>query len=287
MSKIWLITGSAHGLGRTIAEAALAAGDRVVATARSPERLRDLEEKHGGNLRSFPLDVTDEAAAQAAVDFAIETFGRLDVLVNNAGYGHVIPFEQTSAADFRAQIDTNFYGVVNLTRAALPAMRRQRSGHIINISSVGGRITTPGLAAYQAAKWAVGGFTEVLAKEAAPFGVKLIALEPGGMRTEWAQIAGGKAPELLPDYEPSVGAMLGLVKTYAGKEVGDPVRIAKVIVDLAASDKVPSHLLIGSDALHMYAQAEAARQAEAKEWAEVSASTDFDGSDLSLLAGLK
>ncbi|MFC5514942.1 SDR family NAD(P)-dependent oxidoreductase [Kaistia terrae] len=287
MSKIWLITGSAHGLGRSIVEAALAAGDCVVATARNPERLGDLEAKHGGNLRSFALDVTDAEAAQAAVDFAIQTFGRLDVLVNNAGYGHLIPFEQTDAADFRAQIDTNFYGVVNLTRAALPAMRRQRAGHIINISSVGGRTSAPGMAAYQAAKWAVGGFTEVIAKETASFGVKIVAVEPGGMRTAWAQVAGRAAPDLLPDYEPTVGALLGMIKAYAGNEVGDPARIADVVVDLAGRNTVPAHLILGSDALHIYELAEAARQAEAKEWAAVSASTDFEGSELSILEGWK
>ena len=208
MPKTWLITGSARGLGRSITEAALAAGHNVVATARDPGRLADLQGRYPDTLLSFALDVTDAAAAKAAVDFTVEAFGRLDVLVNNAGFGHIAPFEQTREADFRAQIDTNFYGVVNLTRAALPVMRHQRSGHIINVSSVGGRISMPGLSAYQAAKWAVGGFTEVLAKEAAPFGVKLVSLEPGGMRTDWGEIARGNAPALLPDYEPSVGAVL-------------------------------------------------------------------------------
>jgi NAD(P)-dependent dehydrogenase (short-subunit alcohol dehydrogenase family) len=287
MSKVWLITGSAHGLGRSILEAALAAGDRVLATARDPGRLDDLQERHGVNMRRFTLDVTDAAAAEAAVEAAVAAYGRLDVLVNNAGFGHFVPFEQTGDADFRAQIDTNFYGVVNLTRAALPVMRRQRAGHIINISSVGGRSGTPGLSAYQAAKWAIGGFTEVLAKEAAAFGVKMVALEPGWMRTSWGFVAGGKAPALLPDYEPSVGAMLGMMKAYAGNEIGDPARVAGVIVDLAYRDRLPAHLLLGSDALHVYAQAEAERQAEAKEWAAVSASTDFPGIDLSFLAQVK
>ncbi|WP_336800598.1 oxidoreductase [Kaistia sp. MMO-174] len=287
MSRIWLITGSAHGLGRSIVEAALAAGDRVVATARSPERLDDLVEKHGESLRSFALDVTDAKAAQAAVDFAVATFGRLDVLVNNAGFGHFSPFEQTDPDDFRAQIDTNFYGVVHLSRAALPVMRRQRSGHIINISSVGGRTSASGMSAYQAAKWAVGGFTEVLAKEVAGFGVKVVAVEPGGMRTDWGFVARGNTPPLLPDYEAGVGAMLALLKGYIGHEVGDPAKVAKVVIDLAGRDKVPAHLLLGSDALFVYGEAEAVRQADAREWAEVSASTDFEGSDLSRLARMR
>lgn len=285
MSKIWLITGSARGLGRSIVEAVLAAGDSVVATARDPGRLADLQQSHGDRLHTFALDVTDAAAAQAAVDFTVATFGRLDVLVNNAGFGHVAPFEQADEADFRAQIDTNFYGVVNLTRAALPVMRGQRSGHIINISSVGGRTSAPGLSAYQAAKWAVGGFTEVLAQETAAFGVKVISVEPGGMRTDWGFTAGGSVPALLPDYEPSVGALLGMLKGYAGNEIGDPEKIADVVVDLAGRDTLPAHLILGSDALYVFGQAEAARQQAAAEWASVSTSTDFKGVDLSFLTG--
>jgi NAD(P)-dependent dehydrogenase (short-subunit alcohol dehydrogenase family) len=287
MSKIWLVTGSARGLGRSIVEAALAAGHSVLATARDVARLADLQERHGARLRSFALDVTDGAAAQAAVDFAISAFGRLDVLVNNAGFGRFVPFEQMDAADFRAQIDANFYGVVNLTRAALPAMRAQRSGHIINISSVGGRVGTPGLSAYQAAKWAVGGFTEVLAQEVAPFGVKVIAVEPGGMRTDWGLAARGDAPALLPDYEPSVGAILGLLKNYIGKEIGDPEKIARVVVDLANHESLPAHLLLGSDALHVFGAADAARRKAAADWASVSASTDFVDVDISFLTGEK
>lgn len=287
MTKVWLITGSGHGLGRSIAEAALAAGDKVVATARDTGRLTDLAVAHRETLRRFELDVTDAAAAQAAVDFAVETFGRLDVLVNNAGYGHTAPFEQATAADFRAQIDTNFYGVVNLTRAALPVMRQQRAGYIINISSVGGRHGTPGLSAYQAAKWAVGGFTEVIAQEAAPFGVKAVAVEPGGMRTDWGTVARGQVPALLPDYEPSVGAVLGLLKDYVGREIGDPAKIAQVIVDLTRRERLPAHLLLGSDALFVCDRAEEVRRQEAAEWREVSKSTDFPGTDLSFLSRFK
>lgn len=284
MSKVWLITGSGHGLGRSIAEAALSSGGRVLATARKPEALAELHAQYPDRLRTFSLDVTDGGAAEAAVKFAVESFGRLDVLVNNAGYGHIVPFEQTSEQDFRAQIDTNFYGVVNLARAAVPVMRRQRSGHIINISSVGGRVGSPGLSAYQAAKWAVGGLTEVLAEELASFGVKVIALEPGGMRTEWGFVAGSKAPELLPEYQSTVGAMLKLAGGYAGHEIGDPTKIADVIVGLTGRDTVPAHLLLGSDALFVFGKAEEARQKALVEWKEVSASTDFAGTDLEALA---
>src|SRR6202023_1544866 len=165
MSKVWLVTGSASGLGRNIAEAVLASGDRLVATARGPRRLEDLEKKHGNQIRTAPLDVADEKAAHDAVQAAVDDFGRLDVVVNNAGYGDIAPFEQLSSERFKAVVDTNFYGVVNVTRAAVPIMRKQKSGCILQISSVGGRLARPGSTPYHAAKWAVGGFTESLAQQ--------------------------------------------------------------------------------------------------------------------------
>jgi NAD(P)-dependent dehydrogenase (short-subunit alcohol dehydrogenase family) len=276
MSKVWLITGSAQGLGRSIAEAALAAGDRVVATARGKARLDDLLARYGDRVRAIELDVTDAAAAQAAVQAAVAAFGRLDVLVNNAGYGHVGPFEQTAPESFRAQIDTNFYGVVNLSYAAIPVMRQQRSGHIINVSSVGGRIGMAGMAAYQSAKWAVGGFTEVVAQELVPFGVKMVAIEPGGMKTNWGQVARGNLPEILPDYQPSVGALMELLKQVVGNEQGDPARVAQVVLGLAVHDQPPAHLLLGTDALHYFQVTEDARDAAAAKWHAVSVSTDAD-----------
>lgn len=276
--KTWLVTGSARGLGRHIAEAVLAAGDNLVAAARDPSRLADLQKRYGERIRTAALDVTDAAAAEAAVRVAIEAFGRLDVLVNNAGFGHVAPFEQAPEDDFRAQIDTNFYGVVNLTRAALPVMRVQRSGHIINISSLGGRIGSPGLSAYQSAKWAVGGFTEVLAQELAPFGVKIISLEPGGMRTEWAEIAGSQMLELLPDYEPSVGVLRNVIAAHSAQEVSDPARVAQVVLRMAAHDNPPTHLLLGTDSLNYFGMVDGARIRDAEAWRAVSASTDVSAS---------
>ena len=276
MSKIWLVTGSASGLGRDIAEAVLASGDRLLATARDPRRLDDLVERYRNQIRTVELDVTDESAACAAVEAAVEAFGSLDVVVNNAGYGDVGPFEQLSSERFKAVVDTNFYGVVNLTRAALPIMRKQKSGCILQISSVGGRLALPGSAAYHAAKWAVGGFTESLAQEVAPFGVKVCALEPGGMRTNWGARAHRDMPELLPDYEPSVGAVVKALHSHWGQENSDPARVAQVILRLAASERLPAHLLIGSDAVRYAGEAEATRAADADRWREVSVSTDFN-----------
>lgn len=276
MSQVWLITGGASGLGRDIAEAALAAGHRVIASSRDPRALDALVERYGKQqVRAVALDVTDAHAAEDAVAAAVDAFGRLDVVVNNAGYGHVCAFEQTDPDDFRAQIDTNFYGVVNVTRAALPVLRAQRSGYIFQISSVGGRLGTPGLSAYQAAKWAVGGFTEVLAQEVAPFGVKVCAIEPGGMRTNWGIRARGSMGRPLPDYEPSIGAVLDLLRPHIGNEAGDPAKVAQIILRLAAHDAPPLHLLMGSDALHYAGAAEAARAAEGQRWRAVSEASDF------------
>src|ERR1700741_930798 len=235
MDRVWLVTGSASGLGRNIAEAVLESGDRLVATARDPRRLDDLVKKYGDRVRAVSLDVADESAAQAAVQVALDAFGRLDVVVNNAGFGDIAPFEQLSTARFKAVIDTNFYGVVNVTRAAVPHMRKQRSGCILQISSVGGRLARPGSTPYHAAKWAVGGFTESLAQEVAPFGVKVCALEPGGMRTNWGARANKDTPDLLPDYEPSVGVVIKALASYWGNERSDPAKVAQLILRLTAS----------------------------------------------------
>lgn len=285
MSKVWLVTGSARGLGRNIAEAVLASGQRLVATARDPRRLEDLVEKYGGQIRTAALDVVDEDAASAAAQIAVDAFGRLDVVVNNAGYGDIAPFEQLSAERFKALIDTNFYGVVNVTRAALPIMRRQKSGCILQISSVGGRLALPGSAGYHAAKWAVGGFTEAVAQEVAHFGVKVCALEPGGMRTSWGTRANRDIPDLLPDYEASVGAIVKALKPLWGHENNDPARVAQVVLRLAASDRLPAHLLLGSDAVQYAGEAEATRAADAARWREISISTDVNAQG-SLSAGV-
>src|ERR1700739_2132861 len=274
MPKVWLVTGSASGLGRNIADAVLASGDRLVATARDPRRLEDLAAKYGDRVRTGPLDGADEGAANAAVQAAVVAFGRLDVVVNNAGYGDVAPFEQLTSERFRAVIDTNFYGVVNLTRAALPIMRKQRRGWILQISSVGGRLALPGSTAYHAAKWAVGGFTESLAQEVAPFGVKVCALEPGGMRTNWGACANQDTPDLLADYEPSVGSVVKALESYWGHETSDPVKVAQVILRLAAADRLPVHLPLGSDSAKNAGNAEASRAADAERWRDISVSTD-------------
>ena len=287
MQKTWIITGSARGLGRAIVTAVLESGDNVLATARNLAQLADLKAHYGDRLEPFALDVTDEARAGAAAAAAIAAFGQIDVLVNNAGYGHFEAFEQKSSADFRAEVETNLFGVVNMTRAVLPTMRERRSGHILNVSSVGGRVGTPGLTAYQAAKWAVGGFTEVLRGEVAHLGIRVVSLEPGGMRTDWADIAGNAASStVLPDYADTVGTTLERIRAYAGNEMGDPARIAQVIRDLARRDDLPAHLVLGTDALASFDAAEAERRAAHERWLDVSRATVFGGPEGDALSAL-
>jgi NAD(P)-dependent dehydrogenase (short-subunit alcohol dehydrogenase family) len=276
MAKVWLITGSGNGLGRDIADAALAAGDSVVAGARRPEELAPLVAQYGERVKPVTLEVRDEAAAIAAVQQAVDSFGRLDVLVNNAGYGKFAPFEQMTAEEFRDVVDTCFFGVVYLTRAALPVMRRQKSGHIFQVSSVGGRLTVPGNTPYHAAKWAVGGFSDSLAMEVAPFGVKVTTLEPGGIRTNWARRAGANPPHLLPEYEASVGFALTMLRGNVERAESDPRKIARIIVELANTEDAPMRLILGVDAERRVQRAEAARASEAEKWRHLTHSTVFE-----------
>lgn len=275
MSKVWLVTGSGNGLGRDIAEAALAAGDNVVAGARRLEELDALVKQYGNRVKPVLLDVRNEAHAQVAVKLAVDTFGRLDVLVNNAGYGQFAPFEQMSGADFQAVMDTCFYGVVYTTRAAVPVMRKQKSGHIFQVSSIGGRLAIAGNTPYHAAKWAVGGFSDALAMETAPFGVKVCTLEPGGIRTNWARRARGNPPALLPEYEATTGPILKLLQSIEGRQEGDPKRIAVLIVKLTNTDEVPVRLILGVDAEKRVKDAEEARAKEAERFRELTLSTVY------------
>lgn len=271
MSKTWLITGSSRGLGRTLAESVLEAGHNVVATARRTETLGALADKYGERVRLVTLDVTDAAAARRAVRAAVEAFGRLDVVVNNAGYADMAAIEDMSDEAFRAQIDANLFGVVNVTRAALPVLREQGSGHIIQISSVGGRVGVPGLGAYQAAKWAVGGFSEVLAKEVAPLGIKVTVAEPGGMRTDWAGSSMATPPVSAP-YEHVVGGAIGMIRGAHGSQPGDPARISRVLLDITEAEEPPLRLLLGKDAVAVAQDMADRLAAQDAEWRPVSES---------------
>ncbi len=273
-NKTWLITGSSRGLGRQIAESVLKAGGNVVATARDKAQLNALVQQFGSKVKILSLDVTDTNAARHAAAEAVQTFGRLDVLVNNAGYADVASIEDMSEEMFRAQIDTNFYGVVNMTRASLPIMRAQGAGHIIQISSVGGRVGGAGLGAYQAAKWAVGGFSEVLAKEVASFGIKVTVAEPGGMRTNWAG-SSMAVPSVSEAYKPVIEPAVQRLRDADGKQPGDPELIAKVLLDIAAMDAPPLRLLLGRDAVAVAKMAADNLAASDEKWRSVSESVVY------------
>ncbi|SIT13780.1 oxidoreductase [Insolitispirillum peregrinum] len=274
MTRTWLVTGASRGFGRALCEAVLTSGDNVVATARNPDQLADLAHGHGSRVRTAALDVTDAVAAEAAVQLAVSAFGQLDVLVNNAGYGDIGSVEDTSLDSFRRQIEANLFGTIIVTKAAIPLMREQRSGHIVQFSSVGGRIGAPGRAAYSAAKWGIEGFSEALAREMALIGVRVTIVEPGGFRTDFA----GSSTTLNPgrvEYDAVVGATARMQQAYNGKQPGDPRKGALAILQVVASDDPPLHLALGKDAVAVIGQAEQARLAELDRWKDLSTSTDF------------
>jgi NAD(P)-dependent dehydrogenase (short-subunit alcohol dehydrogenase family) len=275
MPKVWFITGSSRGFGREIAEAALTRGDRVVATARKPDQLDDLSKEYGEQVLTLALDVTDPAAARTAVTAAVDAFSSLDVVVNNAGYADSAPIEEMSEQSFRDQIETNLFGVVNVTRAALPIFHHQRSGHFLQFSSIGGRVGgSPGMGAYQTAKFAVEGFSEVLNAEVKPLGIKVTIIEPGGFRTDW----GGSSMHTSTvgaDYEDTVGAMNRFRESTVSTWRGDPRRAANILLDLVDLDQPPLRLLLGGAAVKSADASSRERAAEAEQWAEVSRSADF------------
>lgn len=274
MSKVWFITGSTRGFGRELVKAALNAGDAVAATARRPEQLAELVDAYGDRILPLRLDVTDGAAAITAIAAARERFGRIDVVVNNAGYANVAPIETSDDADFRAQFETNFWGVYNVSKAALPVLREQQSGLIIQFSSMGGRVGgSAGIASYQAAKFAIDGFSRVLQTETAPFGIRVLVVEPSGFATDWA----GSSMDIadIPDfYAETVGAM-NTVRTSDAVSAGDPVRAADILVRLSRRTDLPYHLPLGVNAVEGSIRQDESLLAEDRKWAAVGRSADF------------
>lgn len=274
MSQIWLITGSSRGLGRAFTEAVLAAGHSVVAGARNPDQLAGLQSRFGEKILPVSLDVTNEEQAKAAVDAAIAHFGGVDVLVNNAGYGNVSPVEDTPLDDFRAQIETNLFGVIIMTKAVLPYFRERKAGHIIQVTSIAGRLGPIGRAPYAAAKFGVEGFSESLAKEIGPLGVKVTIVEPGGFRTDFA----GSSTELRegrPEYDATVGATIRFQRDYNGKQPGDPAKAAAVLLHVASLPEPPLRLLLGSDSYNAAEKSALDKLESDRKWKDLSISTDY------------
>jgi NAD(P)-dependent dehydrogenase (short-subunit alcohol dehydrogenase family) len=277
MTKVWFITGSSRGLGRNLAEAVLRSGDKVVATARNIGQLEELVAEFGEQIYPIALDVTDYEQVYHVVAGAVAHFGRIDVLVNNAGFGIIGAAEAYTEEQVRSQLETNLYAPIEITRAVLPYMRKQGGGRILQISSVGGRVGNAGLAMYQAAKFGLSGFTEALAKEVAPLGIYVTSVEPGGFRTDWAGASMTYARE-IEGYE-MVNQRTDYFKSGKFVPVGDPEKAADVMVALAAHPAPPVHLVLGSEAIGILRSADEARKAEMEEWEHVSLSTDHHESE--------
>jgi NAD(P)-dependent dehydrogenase (short-subunit alcohol dehydrogenase family) len=274
MKKVWFITGSSRGFGRELVRAALDAGDVVAATARRPEQLVDLVTTYGQRILPLALDVTDTAAVATSVAAARQRFGRLDVVVNNAGYANVAPIETGSDDDFRAQFETNFWGVYNVSKAVIPVLREQDDGLIMQFSSMGGRVGgSAGIASYQAAKFAIDGFTRVLQTETAPFGIKVLVVEPSGFATDWAGSSMDVAD--IPDhYAGTVGAM-NTVRTTDAVSAGDPARAAQILVRMSRHTDLPYHLPLGVNAVEGSIRQDELLLTVDRKWAAVGRSADF------------
>jgi NAD(P)-dependent dehydrogenase (short-subunit alcohol dehydrogenase family) len=273
--RVWFVTGASSGFGRAVCEAVLEHGDRLVATARHVDAIHALVVQGGQRALALPLDVTDAAAARKAMDKTIAHFGRIDVVFNNAGYGHVGATEELTDEELRQQVDVDFFGVANVTRAALPHMRRQRSGHLVQMSSLNGLEGLPGGAFYAASKFAVEGFSESLASEVAHLGIRVTIVEPAPFRTRFLSDRSAKWSQPIEDYAESVGKVRKMLKGMDGKQPGDPVRAARAIIHVVETQHPPLRLPLGQMAVD---HIRAALDAEARElaaWAQLGATTDF------------
>jgi NAD(P)-dependent dehydrogenase (short-subunit alcohol dehydrogenase family) len=273
-SRVWLITGSSSGFGLALAQAALERGDRVVATARNISALDELvAQAPDGAVHRVRLDVTDPQQRAAAIAAAVDRFGRLDVLVNSAGFGSVGAVEEIEEGPFRALMETMFFGAFALTQAALPVMRRQGSGAIVQISSMGGQITAPGFGAYCAAKFALEAVSECLAAEVEPLGIQVLIVEPGAFRTAFGGAAMERSPELGDVYAATAGPTRRMIDEMDGTQPGDPGRAAATILRALDADDAPLHLALGDDAVDVIRAAQDARRADLDAWEQFSRAT--------------
>lgn len=273
--KVWFITGCSTGFGRELAKHLLENNYKVVLTARNLEKVQDLVAINEENALALKLEVTDKQQVTDAVSKAEGHFGRIDVLVNNAGIGYFGAAEESDEDDVRAMFETNFWGLSAMTRAVLPKMRERRSGTIVNISSIGGSVAFPALSYYHATKYAVNGFSESLQKEVAPLGIKVVIVQPSGFRTDWAGRSANDAKVKIADYEATSGTNQANIRSYSGNQPGDPVRAAKAIVKAVESENPPHHLLLGKAALKNARLKLEELKADYDANAEVSEGADF------------
>ena len=280
-NPVWFITGCSTGFGREIAKLLLSQGIRVAMTARKLESIADLVEGNEKIALPLALDVTDRAQIDAAVTKAEEHFGQIDVLVNNAGYGYFAAIEEGEEDEIRRQFDTNVFGLAALTRRVLPGMRKRRSGHIFNFSSIGGLTSHPSLGYYCATKFAVEAISEALSKEVAPLGIKVTLIEPSGFRTDWAGRSSVDPKVTIDDYAETAGYVRSLQHDNSGNQPGDPERLAKAIVDVSRNDNPPLRLLMGSYAYNLAMERVEELRQTFKEWKEVTCGVDFPDAELS------
>lgn len=273
--RVWFITGSSTGLGRVLAEDVLKAGNSVVATARKVEQVAELERKYPHQALALALDVTKQEQVDAAVAKTLERFGRVDVLVNNAGYGVLGAIEEVSEAELAPMYETNVFGLLRVTRAFLPQFRKQRSGHILNLSSIGGLTAGPGWGLYQGTKFAVEGLSEALSQEVAPLGIRVTIIEPGPFRTDFLGRSGVEAAKQIPDYEATAGNARRYMIDQDGKQPGDPVKAAHAMMQVVDAENPPLRLLLGAGALKRVREKIERWQEELAEWEPVTVGADF------------
>lgn len=275
-SKVWLITGSSTGFGRSLTEAVLQHGDRVLATARKPEQLDDLVQQYPNTAKAIRLDVTNPQDVNDAVNAAIATFGRIDVLVNNAGYGLIGALEEVSDEQIQRNFDTNLFGAIHMMRAVLPIMRQQGSGHIVNMSAIAGFTNELGFSIYGGAKFALEGVSEAVRGEVAPFGIKVTIVEPGPFRTDFIGRSLDRAARPIDEYQPTVGKFLQFLNTIEGKQPGDPVKAANAMIQVVESENPPLRLVLGHYAYSKFRQKIESLTQELDTWETLAINTDFE-----------
>ncbi|MBI4784855.1 MAG: SDR family NAD(P)-dependent oxidoreductase [Oscillatoriophycideae cyanobacterium NC_groundwater_1537_Pr4_S-0.65um_50_18] len=274
--KVWLITGSSTGLGRALAQAVLERGYHLVATARQPEQLQELSDRYPDRVTTITLDVTNAQSIQQAVEAALNAYNRIDVLVNNAGYGTVGAIEEVNDDDIRQQFDTNLFGAINVTRAILPTLREQRSGHILNISSANGISAFAGVGIYSATKFALEAISEALAQEVKPLGIKVTIIEPGSSRTNFSSRALSTLSHQINDYAQTSGKIVQRLQERDGKQPNDPAKAAAAMIQVVESDNPPLRLALGEDSVNLITQKLESMKAELEAWKDVSMNTAFE-----------
>lgn len=277
--RVWFITGCSTGFGRNLATQLLESGHRVVVTARDVNKVQDLVAINSENAFAIALDVTKGDQVSDAVSQAEAHFGRVDVLVNNAGFGYFGAIEESDETEVRSMFETNFWGLAEMTRAVLPKMRERRSGTIVNVSSIGGFVGNSGVGYYNATKFAVNGFSEALKKEVEPLGISVILVQPSGFRTDWAGRSANDATSTIADYTETAGATQAMIRGFSGNQPGDPVRAAKAIINAVESDNPPFNLLLGKAALKNARLKVQALTEEFDKYADVSEGADYPESE--------